>query len=86
MEETLVYMFSTYSKFEFSFLSFCVCLFKNCPSQFLSHRESAEPVFCSEELINLPCKNQDKSLALIYLVGINSNLLYVEDIYPSFSK
>ena len=45
----LVYMFSPYSKFEFSFLSLCVYLFKNCP-QFLSHWESAEPVFCSEEL------------------------------------
>ena len=29
VEETLMYMFSPYSKFEFSFLSLCVYLFKN---------------------------------------------------------
>ena len=60
----------------FLFLSLCVYLFKNCPSQFLSHWESAEPVFCSDELIGLPCKNKNKSLTLSYLVG-NSNLLHV---------
>ena len=47
----------------------CVYLFKNCPSQFFSHCESAEPVFCSKELSSLPFKNQNKSLALSYLVG-----------------
>ena len=41
--------FSTYSN-EFIFLSICVYLFENCPSQFLSCWESAEPAFCSQEL------------------------------------
>ena len=50
MEKPVVYMFSLYSKFEFLFLSLCVYLFKKCPSQFLNHWESAERVFCSEEL------------------------------------
>ena len=50
---------------KFLFLSLCVYLFKNCPFQFLSHWESADPVFCS----SLPCKNQNKSLTLSYLVG-----------------
>ena len=27
----------------------CVYIFNNCPSQFLSHWELAEPVFCIEE-------------------------------------
>ena len=45
-----MYKFSPYSKFDFFFLSLCVYLFKKCPSQFLSHWELAEPVFCSEEL------------------------------------
>ena len=27
----------------------CVYFFKNCPSQFLSHWSSAEPVFCNEQ-------------------------------------
>ena len=68
VEETLVYMFSSYSKFKFSFLSLFVYLFKSCPSQFLSHWKSAELVFCSEELSILLCKNQNKSLALSYSV------------------
>ena len=46
----------------FLFLSLCVYLFKNCPSQFLSHWKSAEPVFCSEELNSLPFKNQNSQL------------------------
>ena len=50
----------------FLFLPLCVYLFNSCPSQFLSNLESAEPMFCSEELSSLPCKNQNKSLTLIY--------------------
>ena len=38
-------------------MSFCVYLFNNCPSQFLSHWKLAEPVFCREELSCLPYKN-----------------------------
>jgi len=53
----------------FLFLSLCIYLFKNFPSQFFSHWKSAEPVFCSEDLSNLHCKNQNKSLPLSYLVG-----------------
>ena len=34
----------------FIFLSLCVYCFEKCPSQFLSHWEVAEPVFCSEDL------------------------------------
>ena len=49
--------FSTYSN-EFIFLSICVYLFENCPSQFLSCWESAEPAFCSEKL---SYKNQNKT-------------------------
>ena len=33
----------------FIFLSLCVSCFEKCPSQFLSHWELAEPVFCIEE-------------------------------------
>ena len=44
-------------------------LFKNDSSQFSSRWESAEPVFCREELSSLPCKNQNKSLNLSYFVG-----------------
>ena len=50
------------------FLSLCVYLCQNCVSQFLSHCESAELVFCSEELRSFPCKNQHKSLTLSDLV------------------
>ena len=49
-------------KINFLFLSLCVYLFKSCPSQFLCHWESGEPVFCREELIFPPFKNQNKSL------------------------
>ena len=52
----------------FLFLSLCVYLFKHYPSQFLSHWESGKPVFCYEELSSLPCKNQNKSLILNYVV------------------
>ena len=48
----------------FLFLSFCVYLFKKCPSQFLSNWELADPVFCSEQLRCLPYKNQNKSQTL----------------------
>ena len=48
----------------FLFLSFCVYLFKKCPSQFLSIWELADPVFCSEQLRCLPYKNQNKCLTL----------------------
>ena len=53
----------------FLFLSCCVYLFKTCPSQFLSHWELAEPVFCSEELSCLPYKNQNQSLTFSSLAG-----------------
>ena len=53
----------------FSFLSLCVNIFKDSPSQFLSHWELAEQVFCSEELSFLPYKNQNKSLTLSSLSG-----------------
>ena len=69
MEETLMYKFLPYSKFEFSF-PVTLCLpFKNCPSQFLSHLELAEPAFCSEELSCFHYKNQNKSLTLSSLLG-----------------
>ena len=48
----------------FLFMSLCVYFFKNCPSQFLSHWESAKPMFCSEELSFLSYRNQNKSLTL----------------------
>ena len=55
---------------KFIFLSLCVYLFKNCPSQFLSQLELAESVFCShKELSCLSCKNKNKSLTLSYFVG-----------------
>ena len=57
------------SNLNFVFLSFCVYLFKNCPSHFLSHWESSVPVFSSKEHSSLPCKNRNKSLTLSYSVG-----------------
>ena len=42
----------------------CVYIFNNCPSQFLSHWELAESVFCSEELSFLP--HYDLYLLQIY--------------------
>ena len=67
VEETLVYMFSPYRKFEFSSPVTLVYLFKNCLSQFSSPWESAEPVFCSGKLGSLPCKNKTKAwLSLIW--------------------
>ena len=68
MEETLMYKFSPYNKFGFSF-PVTLYLFKNCLSQFLSYWKLAEPVFCSEELSCLPYKNQNKSLTLSFLLG-----------------
>ena len=56
VEETPMFNSQHTAKFAFCFL--CVYLFKNCPSQFLNHWESPEPVFCSEELSFLPYKNQ----------------------------
>jgi len=53
----------------FLFLSLFVYLLKNCSSQFFSNWESAEPVFCSEELSCLPYKNQNKSLTLSFGEG-----------------
>ena len=64
-----LYVHCSHHTANFLFLSLCVYLFKNCPSKFLSHWESAETVFCREELGSLPCKNQNKSLTLGYLVG-----------------
>ena len=46
-------------KFEFSFLTLCVYIFKNPPTQFLSHWESPEAVFCIDDLSFVP--NQNKS-------------------------
>ena len=66
VEETLMYKFSPYNKFEFSF-SVTLYLFKNCPSQFLSYWKLAEPVFCS--VLFLPYKNQKKILTLSFLLG-----------------
>ena len=49
--ETLIYnseqSAKTWENLNFFFLSLFVYLFKNCSSQFLSHWESAELVFCS---------------------------------------
>ena len=69
-------------------LLFCVYLFKNCPLKFFSHQESAEPVFCSKELSSHPCKNQNKSLTLSYLLGkfkftVCSTPAFTKD-WPSF--
>ena len=49
-------------KQNFLILTLCVYLIKKRFSQFLSHWELAEPVFCIEELNYLPYKN--KSLVL----------------------
>ena len=69
VEEWLVYMFSSYRKFEFLFLSLCVYLFKNCPSQFLNHWESAEPMFCSEELcrVMLFSKRENNEIWFVFI-------------------
>ena len=70
-------------KIEFSFLLLSVYIFKNCSSQFLSHYELAEPVFCSEELSFLLYKNKNKSLVLSSVLGgkiqLFTILLYVEN-------
>ena len=66
----------------FLFLSLCVYLFKKCPSQFLSHWQSAETVFCSKEFIFLPYKNQSKSV--IFSSGQeNSNFSVLWELYIS---
>jgi len=60
---------SPYSKFEFSF-PVTLCLpFKELFFSVFSNWESAEPVFCSEELSCLPYKNQNKSLTLSFGEG-----------------
>ena len=51
----------SFEKLNFLSFSLCVYIFKNCPSQFLSHWELAEPVFCSEELSLLPYKTKTKA-------------------------
>ena len=53
----------------FLFCDSCVYLFKNCPPQFLSHWELAEPLFCSEQLSCLPYKDQNKGPTLGSLIG-----------------
>ena len=78
MEETLACMFTPYSKFEFSFPVTC---FKNCPSQFLSHWESAEPVFCNDELRSLPTLT--KARLLSYLVG-KIKFVYIDNFTKAF--
>lgn len=50
----------SYENLNFPLLSLCVYLFDNYPTQFLSHSESAELVFWSEDLSFLPFKNQNK--------------------------
>jgi hypothetical protein len=68
VEKALVYKFSPYSKFDFSFpVSLCLPFFKLSFSVF--DWELAEPVFCSEALTCLPYKNQNKSLTLSSLLG-----------------
>ena len=68
MEEMLASMFSPYIKFEFSFpVTMCTFLRRVLLNHFLSPWESAELVFCSEELSSFPCKNQN--LTLSCLVG-----------------
>ena len=63
MEERLYNKTSLYSKFEFAF-PVTLCLpFKEL---LFSNWKSAEPVFCSEELIRFPYKNQNKSLTLCF--------------------
>ena len=69
----------------FLFLSLYVYLFKNYPSQFLSHWELAESVFFCEELSCLPYKNQTKAW-LSVLWWENSNLLYGENLYLRVSS
>ena len=64
--ETLIYDYEHPAKscenLSFLFLSLCFYLFKNCPSMFLSHQESDELVFCSEEFSCLPYKSQNKNM------------------------
>ena len=55
VEEMLMYDSHHTAKFEFSFLSLCVCIFKNFPTQFLSQRGLAEPVFCKNKSLILSC-------------------------------
>jgi hypothetical protein len=50
----------SYEKLNFLLLSLCLYLFENYPTQLFSHSESAELVFCSEDLSFLPFKNQNK--------------------------
>ena len=49
-----------YENLNFLLLSVCFHFFENYPTQFLSHSESAELVFCSEDLSFLPFKNPNK--------------------------
>ena len=58
LEDTLMYKYS----FPVALYTFLT------PSQFLSHWELAEPLFCSEKLSCLPYKNQNKSLTFSSLV------------------
>ena len=64
--ETLMYNSEdpakSYENLNFLVLSFCVYLLENYPTQFkfLSHSESAELVFCSEDLSFLCFKNPNK--------------------------
>ena len=52
-----------YSKFDFFPCHSVFPFFKTFLSQFFSHWGSAEPVFCSEDLSSLPCKNQNPTLS-----------------------
>ena len=77
MEETIMYKFS--ANLNFLFLSLCVYLFKTCPSQFFSHWELAEPVFCCEELSCHPYYTKTNAWFSV-LWWENSNLLYGENV------
>ena len=50
----------SYENLNFLLLSICLYLFENYPTQLFSRSESAELVFCSEDLSFLPFKNQNK--------------------------
>jgi hypothetical protein len=56
VEERLYKKLHSTANLNFLVLSLFVYLLKNCSSQFFSNWESAEPVFCNEELSCLPYK------------------------------
>ena len=52
-------------------LEFCVYLFKNCPSQFLSHWESAEPVFLKKKSLTLRSWQENSNFAVFWELSNN---------------